>query len=130
MTVLQSSVHLVPAWAYLTEFCLADKQLKENQKKNFYQTHRVCEQDKFSEGTEVCVNCGAQPERGHVVVPDPLARSYLIATPTGEVRYNCSQIVPIPESKRLELTDSPTKPGNNTVPDCHTFANRNCYCTP
>ena len=112
-TIPQTSVHLIPKWAYLAEFRRADKQFKESQKKNFDKRHRVCERGDIPEDSNVWINSGAQPHRGRVVAADPSPRSYLITTPTGEVRRNRSQVIPIPEP--TERTDSQTEPESDPV---------------
>ena len=112
-TVPQMSMHFIPKWEYISEFRQADKLFKESQKKNFDKRYRVCEQEDIPEGSDVWVNSGTQPEGGYVVAADPSPRSYLIATPSGEVRHNRSHIIRIPES--TEQTDSPNEPGNGST---------------
>ena len=107
------SMHFIPKWEYISEFRQADKLFKESQKKNFDKRHWVCEQEDIPEGSDVWVNSGTQPERGYVVAADPSPRSYLIATPSGEVRRNHSHIIRIPES--TEQTDSPNESGNGST---------------
>ena len=58
--------------------------------------------------TEVFVTTGGQPSTGRIIQPASNSRSYLVKTPSGSVRRNCSQlnVVPDAHSNTLDPADS------------------------
>ena len=89
-TIPQTKLQLTPTC--LPEFQEANKKLKAQQKKDFDNRHRVSEYPDIPDDTEVCVRTDGQTVEGRVIRPVETPRSYIVETPTGEVRRNRSQI--------------------------------------
>ena len=104
-TVPQTSQQLTPLWPYLSEFATANQKSKQAQKKNFDRRHRVHEQPDISDGSEVWITTDPRPVEGRVVTHARAPRSYVVETPTGEVRRNRSQLNIVPDHIP-ELTDT------------------------
>ena len=110
-TVPQAKRQLIPSWSYLPQFKQDNLQFKEKQKENFDKHHRVKEQFEILDGSEVVITTDKQPVEGRVVEPAEAPRSYIMETPSGEVRRNRSQLNVVPEHSstvELEMGSSPT----------------------
>ena len=109
-TLPQTKRNLIPSWSYLPQFKQNNLQFKEKQRENFDKHHRVKEQFEIPDGSEV-VTTDKQPVQGRVVEPAEAPRSYIVETPSGEVRKNRSQLNVVPEHSstvELETSSSPT----------------------
>ena len=85
----------MPGWPYLKEFKAKNKTFKEKQKENYDRSHRVKPRTDMEDGTPAWVsNPSGERSQGHVIAPANTPRSYVVETPTGEVRRNRSHIVP------------------------------------
>ena len=78
-------------------------EFKDRQKKDFDCRHRTQSLPALPDETEVWVTTGNQPIPGQIVTTP---RSYVVSTPSGEIRRNRSHLNPIPHSdNRTEEPD-------------------------
>lgn len=96
-TVPQTLKQLTPSWSYLPQFRSDNSHCKKKQKDNFDKRHRAQEQSDISDGSEVVVTTERQPVEGKVLHHDNNPRSYIVATPSGNIRRNRTQLNVIPE---------------------------------
>ena len=94
-TVPQTNKQLVP---YLAEFRRKNQGFKTKQKQNFDARHRVRNAPAIPDDAEVWVNTGQEPIQGRVTSAFGLPRSYVVQTPTGEIRRNRSHLNIVPPS--------------------------------
>ena len=85
-TLPQTSTSVIPQWSYLTEFKTANKKFKDQQKKNFDDSHRVRNLTDIPDNTDVWITTDGQNTPGRTVRRAEEPRSYTVQTPTGEVR--------------------------------------------
>ncbi len=108
-TVPQISRKMVP---YLLRFRNDEKAYKQKQKKDYDTRYRVHEMPAIPDDTDVWITTDQnQPTRGRVTSPAEEPRSYVVDTPTGQVRRNCHQLNPIPDTSDMTTqpaTFSPT----------------------
>lgn len=95
-TVPQPVKHLTPKWTYLPEFRQRNAEFKERQKANFDLRHRTREAPEIPDQVDVWVNSGSEPVRGTVTASAEQPRSYLVSTPSGDLRRNRSQLNIVP----------------------------------
>ena len=88
---------LIPSWSYLPEFKKDNRKFKEKQKEDFDRQHGVKEQSEIPDGSEVVVTTDQQNVPGRVLQPAYTPRSYIVETPSGDIRRNCSQLNIVPE---------------------------------
>jgi len=100
-SVPQTNKHLMPEWTYLTDFRKKSAQFKKKQKENFDNRHRVHSLPEIPDDAEAWVNSGPVPVRGRIVTSSDSPRSYLVSTPTGEVRRNRIHLNIMPPGKLL-----------------------------
>ena len=113
-TVPQTNKHLVPKWPYLTDFQEKNKVFKDKQKENYDSRHRVREAPKIQDDTEVWVNTGQDPVRGRVVSTSEAPRSYIVETPSGDIRRNRSQLNVVPPNEEdTETAQEAAPPASN-----------------
>ena len=91
-TIPLTAKQLTPQWPYLAEFRRLDGTHKDRQKKDFDREHRVHDLPEIPDDTEVWVTSDAGPIPGRIVTAAETPRSYVVETPTGEVRRNRSQL--------------------------------------
>lgn len=105
-TLPQIDHHLIPKWEYLPHFHKADTQYRKKQKRDYDRKYRTSQQPPLDYGTEVWIRSGDKPERGQVVAHSDFPRSYIIATPTGQLRRNRShlQVVPTQDNQTPETS--------------------------
>ena len=82
----QTDEQLIPTWPYLQEFRRLSEEFKRQQKAHYDKRHRVQELPDILTDTAVWVTLGDQTVRGRVTNSSNTPRSYLVATPTGEVQ--------------------------------------------
>ena len=111
-TVPQASKYLIPQWTYLPEFRQKNAEYKGKQKANFDLHHHAREASEIPGQVEVWVNTGSEPVRGTVTAPTEQPRSYMVNTPSGELRRNRSQlnIVPPGTPRSTPNLSAPTSP--------------------
>ena len=83
---------LIPDWSHLQGFEEKDRKYKQQQKEQYDNRHRVKSVPPLPDDTEVWVNIQGREVPGRVNSHYHTPRSYIIDTPTGEVRQNRSQI--------------------------------------
>ena len=83
---------LVPEWPYLKEFQQADEKFKKQQKTDYDRRHRVRNLPEIPDNTDVWVTTGGHPIAGRTVTFANTPRSYVVQTPTGEMRRNRRQL--------------------------------------
>ena len=104
-TVPQTSQQLTPTWTYLPQFKKANAKQKNKQKANYDRRHRVTEDTDIQDDTEVVVRTGGQTVEGRIVGPAETPRSYIVETPTGEIRRNRSQLTVVPTDNPRQSRD-------------------------
>ena len=94
----QISEHLVPEWDFLETFQGKHQQYKDKQKRK---------RSEIPIGTEVWVSSGGNDRlRGKVASSADTPRSYIVETPSGEVRRTRGHLVPVP--KEIHVGQKPT----------------------
>ena len=113
-TVPQPTKHLVPRWGYLSEFRQKNAAFKQKQKSNFDSRHRTREAPEIPDNVDVWVS-GNRQVRGTVAGPAEQPRSYLVSTPSGDLRRNRSHLNIVPPST-ADVPEQPptTQPGSTT----------------
>ena len=87
------------------------KQTHDNNK-----SHRVNSRPSLQERTEVWINNDREKgenTRGEVWAPAVTPRSYIVDTPSGQLRWNSRHLVPVPEEQPEEREGSQ----NNGIPE-------------
>ncbi len=95
--VPQTNKLLVPGWEYLKVFREKDKQFKHSQKRNFDRHHRARELPPIPDDAEVWVTSEKHPTRGRVISPAEAPRSYVVDTPSGQLRRNRGHLNIVPK---------------------------------
>ena len=91
-TLPQTTDSLVPQWPYLQEFRQANEQFKKKQKADHDSRHRVQDLPAIPDDTDVWVTAGGHHITGRTVSTANTPRSYIVQTPSGEIRRNRSQL--------------------------------------
>ena len=91
-TLPQTVDSLVPQWAYLQEFRQANEEFKRKQKADHDQRHRVRDLPEIPDNTAVWITTGGSHNPGRIVSSANAPRSYIVQTPSGEVRRNRNQL--------------------------------------
>ena len=101
---------LIPDWPHLRGFEEKDREYKQQQKEQYDSHHRVRPLTPLPNDTDVWVNVQGRNVPGTVNSSHSSPRSYIINTPTGQVRRNRSHI-----TRRLpETIPSQPSPQNGT----------------
>ena len=90
--VPQVSNLLIPDWPHLQGFEEKDRKYKQQQKEQYDSRHRVRSLTPLPNDTDVWVNIQGRDVPGRVNSSYSTPRSYIIETPTGQVRRNRSHI--------------------------------------
>ena len=88
----QTTTSLIPQWDYLTEFKTANKKFKDQQKKNFDDSHRVHNLPDIPDNTDAWITTDGQNTPGMTVRGAEAPRSYIVQAFAGEVCRNRSQL--------------------------------------
>ena len=100
----------IPEWPYVEKFRSQDEEFKAMQKATYDRRHRATPLSNIPEDTAVYVRTGDRQVPGTIVSSASTPRSYVINTPTGQVRRNRRDLVPLPEDQSLEQNSGePTK---------------------
>ena len=100
----------IPDWPHLRGFKEKDREYKQQQKEQYDSHHRVRPLTPLPNDTDVWVNVQGRNVPGTVNSSHSAPRSYVINTPTGQVRRNRSHI-----TRRLpETIPSQPSPQNGT----------------
>ena len=98
----------IPKWPYLKNFRRLDQKLKVEQKRYYDRRHRVRPLPPYPDDLSVWVNTGGRQVPGQIVQPANTPRSYLVNTPSGQVRRNQRDLrVRSEESPDTELETRP-----------------------
>ena len=108
--VPQTNQQLIPQWPHLSEFWRLNKLYKRKQKRFFDHGHRVRELPALPNDTEVWIDTDTEPISGTIISTADTPRSYVVQTPTAEVRRNRCQLRIRPEPTDTEEQDSPSQP--------------------
>ena len=90
----QSNAQLTPHWPYLEDFRKADKEFKTKQEFYFNSRHRTRPLSSLIADDPVWVRMGDRQVPGRVIRPSTAPRSYIVSTPTGQVRRNRHHLTP------------------------------------
>ena len=101
-SVPQVDKQLIPSWSYITTFREKDEQFKIKLKKNYDRRHRVRELPSIPDGQPVLVRTKDRTTSGTVVSPATTPRSYIVSTPSGQIRRNRSHLI-------VQPTDQPNQ---------------------
>ena len=88
----QPQQNLLPEWSYIDEFAEKHKKFKDDQKRHHDKRHRVRPLPILSEDQPVWVNTEGKQVQGTVLHQANASRSYLLETPSGQVRRNRSHL--------------------------------------
>ena len=83
---------LVPQWSYLQEFRAQNKEFKKCQKTDYDRCHRIQDLPAIPDNTDVWVTTGGSPTPGRIITTTDTPRSYIVQTPSGEIRRNRSHL--------------------------------------
>ena len=88
----QSQQNLLPEWSYIDEFAEKHKKFTADQKRHHDKRHRVQSLPILPEDQPVWVNTEGKQVPGIVLHQANAPRSYLLETPSGQVRRNRSHL--------------------------------------
>ena len=88
----QTTASLVPQWHYLPEFKTANRKFKDQQKNYYDVCHRVCSLPDIPDNTDVWITTNGQNSTGRTIRRADAPQSYIVQTPSGELRRNRSQL--------------------------------------
>ena len=115
-TLRQTKEQLIPSWGYLPDFRKKDRERKLEQKHNYDTRHQTRDLPLIPDDSQVWIQSGSQPQPGRVVSSAGSPRSYIVATPSSEVRHNRQHLGVIPpsgeqalSSKESERVPAPTR---------------------
>lgn len=95
----QRTTEFIPDWSHLEEFRVQDNKQKQKQKANYDNRHGVRPLPDIPNNTAVWVTSdNARRLSGHVASQADTPRSYLVQTPSGEIRRNRSHLIVQPHS--------------------------------
>ena len=122
-TLPQTSESLVPQWPHLQEYRERKKHLKEKQKADYDRRHRVLDLPPIPEETDVYVTTNGNCTKGRTVTRADTPRSYIVSTPSGDIRSNRSYLNIDPSNTRPQTTsDSRPQPYH----DSQLYWNKHC----
>ena len=91
-TVPQVAEHFCPNWLFYRK----NQEFKRQQEKQYNQHHQTRPQLELEEGDEVWINTDNKNTRGYVTSPANTSRSYIVDTPSGQLRRNRNHLLIIP----------------------------------
>ena len=101
---------LKPEWKFLEEFCRKNQAFKDRQKRNYDRQHGVQTLPPISDDSGVWITSGDQPVTGRVVSPADTPWSYIVETPSGQVRWNRQHLNRMPTSQdQPDQTECPSR---------------------
>lgn len=86
--VPQSEETLIPSWPFMEEFRKRDQEYKKKQKQYYDKRNRVRTLPALPDESPVWVSTQQKQVPGTVLEPADTPRSYILDTPTGQVRRN------------------------------------------
>ena len=123
-TLPQTTTVLIPGWPYLEGFKVKNRELKRKQKTYYDQWHRTHPKTPLEDGrpTDKWVSTYGDKVPGTVIAPASTPRSYLVQTPTGQLRRNRShltEIPPVKDSAQVSTKDQPSEPDRQNLYHSH-----------
>ena len=112
----QTASQLTPQWHFLPDFRQKDKSFKDKQKKNYDRQHHVRLADTLPDNSAVWVRTGNYQTPGRVVSSSSAPRSYVVSTPTGQVRRNRQHLNQRLITANDNVTDNPDDDSSTTSP--------------
>ena len=101
---------LTPKWKFLDEFQSENRIFKERQKSDYDRQHGVRTRLPIPDDSDVWITNGSQPTTGTVISPAREPRSYIVDTPTGQVRRNRQHLNIIPgNNETIENAERPSR---------------------
>ena len=82
------------------------KEWKERQKSDYDKRHRVKNLTPLPDDQPVWVQTGDRQVAGRVIQPAATPRSYIVQTPSGQLRRNRSHLIPRPEGSQMDTSES------------------------
>ena len=95
----QTSESLTPWWSYLPQFRKDNKAFKEKQKEVSDRCHCTRSLPELPEDTSVWVTTNGNPTQGTVVNTSTEPRSYIVETPSSNIRRNRSHLNVAPDTQ-------------------------------
>ena len=83
-----------------------DKEWKERQKADYDKRHRVMNLTPLPDDQPVWVQTEDRQVAGSVIQPTATPRSYIVQTPSGQLRRNRSHLIPRPEGSQMDTSES------------------------
>ena len=91
-TLPQTTNSLIPHWPYLTEFRRVEYSFKAKQKEDHDRRHQTRDLPEIPKDTKVWVTTNGHHTPGTTITNANTPRSYIVETPSGEIRRNRSQL--------------------------------------
>ena len=114
---LQSNIplvkdQLVPEWKVLDEFRRCNQDFKDKQEQNYDRRYRTQPHPTIPDDSDVWITTDSRPVPGRVLSSANTPRSYLIETPTGQVRRNRQHLNPVPNNSPVTEESNAITPPN------------------
>ena len=101
---------LSPDWKFMDEFRSKNRIFKDRQKCDYDRHHGARSLPPIPDDSDVWITSGDQPVSGRVVSPASTPRSYVVETPTGQVRRNRQHLNRMPETREpIDRTERSTR---------------------
>ena len=114
--VPQLKDNLIPKWEYVCYFRSLDEKYKQIQKENYDRRHHVKTLPSLPEGQTMWVDTRGHQTPGRISMEAGTPRSYLIETPSGELRQNRAHLrIQNNQEPIGEPVDIPTTTGQSPV---------------
>ena len=111
----QATKSLIPQWPYIQDFRDCNEQFKRQQKADYDRRHRVHELLPIPDNTDVWITTDGNPIPGTTVNPAEAPRSYIVRTPSGNMRRNRSQLNVNPSPTHAPDTSAPTSQDRSPI---------------
>ena len=110
----QTTESLTPKWPYLNEFRRSNRELKQRQKEDYDNRHGTRPLIDIPDDTKVWVTTNNEHTSGRVMSHANTPRSYLVETPTGQIRRNRAHLTVRPDPNSPDCTN-PTSHTSTTI---------------
>jgi len=101
----QSTEMFTPQWPYLEKFKQSNDKLKQREKQDYDTRHGMRPLPLIPNDTEVWVTANSNQTPGHVTAQADIPRSYLVETPSGQIRRNRLHLTVMPNLVQSEQSD-------------------------
>ena len=109
--VPQVEKSFIPEWSYLPTFREKDRDRRQKQKSDYDRRHRVKDLAPLLPDKPIWVHTHNRTEPGQVIRPARTPRSYIVQTPSGQLRRTQSHITPRPVG--MDSNNGSTENNNN-----------------